>query len=219
MKTQSLANRAVAHSCRKAPAGVTLFRVLLSSVALLGGIAELSAQIDQDHWVPSDRNNSFNSFFGLQQEFTPALNSMDSAQFSIGQGLTGVTSEGGPAVLNIRQGGVDGPIIAASSTVLVPPGFHGDLFFQFIQPVALVPGQVYAMEPFSPTQAPLIFDVNRPPVTPGYAGGRLFYNGQFQGNVDLLFREGIGLVPEPPTLCLLAIAGLGATLAVGKNRR
>ena len=221
MRTQPLTDPVLAYDHLKASNGVMLFRVLLLlSVAVFSGIAELSAQVDQDHWVPSEFNNNYNSFLGLQQEFTPALNSMDSAQFSLGQGLMGATSTfGGPVVLNIRQGGVDGPIIAASSTVVVPPAFHGDIVFRFIQPVALVPGLVYAMEPFSPTQATLIFDANRPPFTPSYQGGRLFCNGQFEGGVDLLFRQGIGLVPEPPTLSLLAIAGIGATLAVGKNRR
>jgi hypothetical protein len=120
--------------------------------------------------------------------------------------------------LNIRQGGVGGPIIAASSIVNVPPRFHGDVVFRFTQPVALVPGQVYAMEPLSPTQATVIFDANRPGITPSYESGRLFYAGQFE-SADLLFREGIGLVPEPAPSLLAAVGAIGATLAWSKKRR
>ena len=155
--------------------------------------------MDQEHWIISDLNHGYNTSVGLQQEFTPKLDAIDSAEFSIGQGVTHpVYVYPGTVALNLREGGIDGRVLAASNPVFVPAYYSGNIVFRFPNAIPLVPGQVYALEPLA-VGGPggWIMDVNSPGVTPGYDGGRLLYNGQYRDD-DLIFREGIG-VPEPAT--------------------
>ena len=127
----------------------------------------------------------------------------------------------GLLAVNIRAGGVNGPILAASSPVYIPPFFHGDVLLRFSAPVPLDPGHLYALEPYGLAPGKnWLFDASEQIFDPGYSGGRLFFNGRFDDNHDLLFREGIG-VPEPAPWVLIAV-GLGTTataLAWSKARR
>jgi hypothetical protein len=160
-------------------------------------------------------NGGINSSLGLQQEFTPTLSSMDSAAFSIAQSVTGpVNGNPGTIALNIHSGGAHGPVIAASLPVFLPPRFAGTLTFNFSPSVNLIPGQLYAMEPFALTQgAGWIFDLAT--IAPDYVGGRLFAGGQAT-DLDLVFLQGIG-VPEPSPALLIALGAGIATTALARN--
>jgi hypothetical protein len=94
----------------------------------------------------------------------------------------------------------------------LPGFFSGAVVFTFSSPVKLVPNDRYALQPLA-----LAGDPNWPVDgnsvvlnQPGYPGGRLFFlgfGGFVAGDLDLIFREGIGL-PEPSP-SLLWVFGFG----------
>jgi hypothetical protein len=181
---------------------------LITAVSIVCGTG---AQVDQENWDDDPRNSGWAT---AQQEFTPSLNVLDSVQLLMAGQKFALVWPGGPAFVNIRQDGVNGPIIAASEPTFAPPGYDGTMGFGFAKPVPLVPGQVYALEPVTFIGSPGHLFGGPFGVTPSrYAGGRFFGAGQFV-EADLIFREGVGLavVPEPSPALLLA-TGLGLALA------
>jgi hypothetical protein len=97
--------------------------------------------VDQDHWLVNDNNDGYETFFGLQQEFRPTLPVIDTVQFSIAQGLMHPAFiYPGSAAVNLREGGVEGPIIASSAPVGIPARYVGSIVFHFYDPVPLTPG-------------------------------------------------------------------------------
>ena len=115
---------------------------------------------------------------GLQQEFTPTLDSLDSVELWIPQPILnpGGWYQAGSAALQLRDG-VNGPVIATSEPFNNPPNYEGSAVFRFTQPVSVVPGHTYAIEPFGISGGgggayALPFQGNT-----GYDGGRLWWNG------------------------------------------
>jgi hypothetical protein len=161
------------------------FLLLLTTVACLQGIG---AQVDQENWDLTPTT----VFSVARQEFTPTLDSLDSAQLLLSDKFA-LGWPGGPIHLDIRAGGADGPVIATSQATYVSPWYAGLVGFGFAEPVSVVPGQIYALEPVNNIAA-APFGVT----PPRYSGGRFFGNFQV-AEYDLIFREGIGLeiVPEP----------------------
>jgi hypothetical protein len=183
-----------------------LVTLLLGSLSAIDNVA---AQVDQDHFHAIEPSASFNLSLGLQQEFTPTLGALDSVQLLFNASTIDpipLIPQGATLAVAIRQGGVDGGIIGTSMPLNVPGGFSGALLFRFADPVDLVPGANYVLQPlalagYSEWAVDGSFD-------PGYPRGRLWFNGSFWlGDTDLIFREGIG-VPEPTPSQLLAL-GLG----------
>src|SRR5260370_289038 len=128
--------------------GWTRLRFIAAAALMFYLLRGVCAQVDQDHWVPNNFNNQFNSFLGLQQEFTPTLGAMDNAQLSIAQDPgDGLYIYPGSVALDIRQGGIGGPVIAESAPIALPAYFRGDIVFRFSPTLNLAPGQIYAMEP------------------------------------------------------------------------
>jgi hypothetical protein len=169
----------------------------------------LHAQVDQDHWTDSNLIVSDNLSFGIQQEFIPGLDAMDSVEIKISMGIIDpLDSNDGLLAVKVREGAVNGPILAASAPVYIPPLFRGDVLLRFTEPVQLDPGRLYVLEPFSLTPGTQwAINANQPgfgPI-PNYSGGRLFFNGQFVAG-DLIFREGIS-IPEPEPWRFLAWSG------------
>jgi hypothetical protein len=171
---------------------------LISVVSIVRGTG---AQVDQENWDDDPRTSGWAR---PQQEFTPRLNMLDSVQLLMAARNFALVWPGGYSFVNIRDGGVNGTIIATSQRTYTPPRYEGPIGFEFAKPVPLMPGQVYAIEPISLNgpNGPFGATLSR------YADGRFFGAGQF-GDYDLVFREGIGLsvVPEPSPALLLA-AGL-----------
>ncbi len=179
-------------------------RAAAASLAMaLSVVFGAGAQVDQENWDA----NPLIVWWPEQQEFTPTFDKLDSVQlFMIGD-LVALRWPGGACSVNIRQGGFNGPVIAASRPTYVAYAYDGPVGFGFTQPVPLVPGQLYSLEP--------ITDIRRQPAfgttSAVYPSGRFFggLSGQPIGGTSLVFREGIGLevVPEPAPV-LLIIVGL-----------
>src|SRR4029078_1364926 len=100
----------------------TVISSLISIFSLFG------AQVDQENWAPEQ---VVSSFVDSQQEFRPTLNSLDSVQLWIPRGnqLPLPSPFSGSSAVNIRQGGINGPIIAASQPTYVPPPYSGPGWF------------------------------------------------------------------------------------------
>ena len=173
---------------------------------------KLQAQVDQEHWIEGP-NYGANVLFGIQQEFVPALNSLDTVELSIARLSLSPAFPDGFVAVNIRSQGINGPILAVSSPAYIPPFFRGSLVFPFPESVSLVPGALYAIEPYSLVEGgQWAFDAASPPISLGYPAGRW----SVFDNADLLFREGIGIIPEPTPLVLLALS-LGAMVVVATS--
>lgn len=160
---------------------------------------DLTAQVDQANF-PAPLA-SFNLRNDPRQEFTPSLDALDSVQLSLSLSPAVPVPRGsGTLAVAIRAGGVNGPIIGTSE----PENFslyRGIATFRFSQPVRLVPGNLYALQPIRLAgDIDCLIDGN-----PGYPGGRLFFNGSFDDHWDLVFMEGIA-IPEPSSVSLLIIA-------------
>jgi len=183
--------------------------LLIAAVYVVNTAAE---EVDQQNW----NLQPLSFWVNVQQEFVPRLDSLDSVQLFMAANRVALGWPGGASFVNIRQGGADGPIIAASLPTYAPPLYDGPVDFAFATPVPLVPGQRYALEPVAKLR-PIVPFAGTLPL---YTDGGLLANGQFVG-YDLIFREGIGLepVPEPSPLLLLAAAlGLAlSAIAVGQR--
>ena len=192
--------------CIREPLNVKHCRVSLLLVVVVSmlGFQARAAQVDQENWPESLLQ--WGSFPDPQQEFTPQLQSLDSILLWMPGVRLPVYFPGGTSIVNIRQGGANGPIIAASDPVFIPPAHEGVIGYGFSAPVEVVPGQLYALEPVGAHGG------LRPVVgysSASYSGGRLYANGRFQEG-DLIFQTGLGLVPEPSAAALL----LSATAAL-----
>ena len=211
MKAKCSSARTAVASNRSRRDAVVKHCVLAVVLAFAPLVRELRAQVDQENWIDSpDPTKSLQlSPLNLQQEFTPGMTALDSVQLW--------AAWAGPDVLDtkmdlsIRQGGIDGPVIATSLDGLTPGGsllpayYYGPVIFRFPDPVALVPGQSYALQP-------VLVPPNTSWVLLGTAGassypeGRLLSDGSLMPG-DLIFREGLG-IPEPTPLVMLVI-GIG----------
>jgi hypothetical protein len=177
---------------------------LLLLLTTVSGGQGIAAQVDQENWDLTPTS----IFSAVQQEFTPALDTLDSVQLLLSN-QAALGFPGGAMQLRIRADGPSGPIVAASQPTYVAPFYEGPVGFGFAVPVSLVPGRVYVLEPFNNIAA-APFGVT----PPRYSGGQFFANFQ-PAEYDLIFREGIGLdiVPEPSPGVLFA-AGLVSMLGV-----
>lgn len=171
-----------------------------SIVASLTAVLVPAAQVDQENWPEAIPGVAV--FPGAQQAFTPTLDRMDSVQLYMGN-RTAVGWPGGASAINLRQGGIDGPIIAASQPTIAAPWHEGPIGYGFSPAVPLVPGQVYVLEPVSLTQY----------LMPWYSTessypGKFYFQGNASDGRDLMFRVGLGLdvVPEPSTMLLFLMS-------------
>lgn len=142
------------------------------------------------------------------QEFVPAANSLNVLELYLNDQTNG-DGTGISAFVNIRQGTITGPILGTSETVAFPdpgPSVVSPAFlsrFQFAQPVALTPGQVYVIEVVNTSQGDIgIFGSGFG--TDGYPAGNSYSQGALYSGTptapapfDLWFRAGnTGLQPE-----------------------
>ena len=184
---------------------------ILVGVPLLRASSVVS-QVDQENWnIGSGQGQiNWNGTLKLEQEFTPELDALDSVElwmppFGI---LNPAFGSGVTAVMNIHQGGVDGPIIAISAPAYGAPS-GGGIVFGFREQVRLTPGQLYAFEPIV-LQGNTFFTTT----WAAYPHGRLYVIDAFTDG-SLAFREGIG-IPEPTPLFLLL---LGASVLAIRTKR
>lgn len=187
-----------------------------------------------------------NDFFNIQtvpltQSFVPTLSAIDFVQFEL-EDVPGNGNNGATIYVNLWTGSPNirsATLLGSTASVYIPNGFTSDDLtlagianFYFSTQISLNVGQTYYLQPVilsgdSPFDIMVLGDVS--PYADAYPSGQLYANGSsFDGTVDLWFREGVGAVPEPTTLALVALVGLlaffrkrcgnvllGAFLAVG----
>jgi hypothetical protein len=137
----------------------------------------------------------------LGQSFTPTLTSLN---------FVNLLTLGGSATLemDIRSGSISGTILGTSELTVIPfSDTLSEVSFSFSTPVALIPGDLYVLEPFLVSGDALIASTN----SNNYPGGNQILAGADQPDNDLWFQEGIS-TREPGTFFLLG-TGLIALLA------
>lgn len=154
------------------------------------------------------------------QSFTPALAEIGFVQFVLfdvnnGNGL------GATVFVNVRSGGITGPILGTSESVTMPDSFGQTStgngppvsVFLFAATINLQPGTIYYLEPV--VQSGDQWAIRGSEF--GYAGGAGIINGLPTANgVDTWFREGVYIVPEPSAF---AVVLLGAGVFAWRRRQ
>jgi hypothetical protein len=176
-------------------------------VATLSCSSLLSAQqlvVDQSATPESPPQGFLAVLFngGVGQEFTPTLDKLDFVDLLL---LSMQPNDTGTFQLNVREGSLAGPVVGVSQPLWLT--MNGDTpasaHFQFSDAISLVPERTYVLE--VPHQGPYwgaIIGVS------SYDRGRAINlaAGEWPDNLDLWFREGIAVVPEPRVGALAASA-------------
>ncbi len=82
-------------------------------------VASQAAQVDQENWAPELVRSAS---IVAQQEFTPTLDRLDSVQLWLPRGdQLPMPLVFGSFAVQIRAGGINGPILAASQPTYLPP--------------------------------------------------------------------------------------------------
>ncbi len=150
----------------------------------------------------------------LLQSFIPTLSAIGFVQFEFwdipNNGTNGATVSvnlwtGSPSISSAT-------FLSSTTPVYMPNGFANDGLgfagvsaFYFSTLIALIPGQIYYLQPVvlsgdDPWDIAIF-------TTTTYPNGALFEKG-FNTGGDLWFREGVVSVPEPSTLALAVMGGL-----------
>jgi hypothetical protein len=144
------------------------------------------------------------------QSFTPALPLIDFIRLKFADAVPG-GALGATVYVNLHLGSIVGPILAATAPVVMRAGFAGVTNFFFPSSVSLTPGTIYFFEPVQSNGGPWNID-GRQYI---YAGGAFIENGVAMLSLDLWFREGMYVVPEPGLTLFLS---LGVSAVVGLRR-
>ena len=196
-------------------------------ILLLVGVADAFSQstlIDQSYTPANPVFNYYLNYgaegtlYYLGQEFTPTFSSLNFVDLNIG---TRIGSEVAlPLGVAIHSDTIDGPILGSSTLIYFGPNsyYTGEARLNFPNPVSLVPGQRYVIEPVTirGTVGGENISIGVPQAGSGslYDGGRWIYGLTtlpitYYDNRDMWFREGL-IVPEPSTFALAGLAlGLG----------
>jgi hypothetical protein len=149
---------------------------------------------------PIDFFDVFKSPWG--QSFTPSLDTVGFIAIPMDDYTGGFGSA--TVWVNLMSGSVTGPVIASSEPVYLTAGFSGTYYFIFSTPVPVTPGVQYF---FVPQEAGGSTDANIITGEYSYPGAAFYANGIADPRVDLLFREGTIITPEPSSVVLLLLGG------------
>jgi hypothetical protein len=144
------------------------------------------------------------------QSFAPAMALIDFIRLKFADAVPG-GALGATVYVNLHSGSIVGPILAVTAPVVMRAGFAGVTNFFFPSSVSLTPGTTYYFEPVQSNGGPWNID-GRQYI---YAGGAFIENGVAMLSLDLWFREGIYVVPEPALPLFLS---LGVSAVVGLRR-
>ena len=184
-----------AHHARTFPTSAACLGVLVSLWLTLASPAAAIDLYDQQNPDMGSGSISY-KVNALAQTFTPALTTLAFVDLSVGCCSSG---DPGPATLrvDIRDGGIAGPVIASSPSIVIPDGTtSGWTRFALTATIATTPGNTYAIElvHLSGGTGAWGWSVN------GYANGHAYTNGS-QANVeDMVFRTGIVSDVAPQTI-------------------
>lgn len=145
------------------------------------------------------------------QSFTPALSSIDAAEFLLQAFASSATIR-----LDVISGaGLGGSVLGSSAPQTITNNTTlQTIHFDLISPVSLIPGNPYTLGLFE--TGGITFRVAYSSSNP-YAGGSAYTLTGVINGVDFVFTEGKH-IPEPATV-ILAAAGLVGLAAFGWRRR
>ncbi len=203
-----------------------LRRAVVTGIALVAASAASARAdfIDQSNTanVTQFYNTNSSTNLPIGQEFTPTLGSLDFVDLHVDDAGSDI-GPGADFFVNIRMGTIGGTIVGTSDTIHVPDGTNtgGGITITrllFSTPVSLTPGSLYVLQV---VQTGSIGGSNGNFGIAGnfgntYTHGDAIIGGSGSPNFDFYFRE--GTVPEPGSLVLLSIGGLGF-LALARRRR
>ena len=189
-----------------------MIRVLASLLLLsLVEVTYGSPVYDQSNTVAPDTGLTVDVHVPIGQSFTPTLTGLNFVELRMGD----LESNGLGGVFNvlIRSGGnTAGPVLGTSQDVTMPDSFGHTLSFgglpirfDFLAPVPLVPGNLYAIQ-LSKVSGDLFTLYGRQ--TDDYADGTSILFGVAISFQDFYFREGL-VVPEPSSFVLAALGLIG----------
>lgn len=197
--------------------------ILLSLILLLSGICPACALDSLVYDQQSSTNNSGDNRVGaiaistsqpIGQSFVPAFSNIDFIRFRFSaSGVPTHLLPSGTVSVNLWSGGIsNGVLLAVTAPVFISLTFPTVVYtnFFFDAPVALTPAATYYLQPLiqSETGNLNIGFFSQFSLTNHYANGMAFFNGIAQPDVDLWFREGVVVVPEPASGRLLFLASV-----------
>lgn len=199
--------------------------------ALAPALLSLAAQQALSAVVIDQRNDSlapsqgFSTPQRIGQSFVPAAATLAAVELQINDQNLG-DGNGFGAFVQVHHGGIDGPVIGTSDTVLFPDSpvaASSPIFpalFSFASLLALIPGDSYVIEvlPAASNRGSIgvfVTGFNHD----GYAAGSAIADVLTVdiAPTDLWFRTYTQAVPEPAGLALV-LAGLAAAGAVRRHR-
>jgi hypothetical protein len=175
------------------PAVSTIATLLASfALAVLPQAAVAVDIFDQETEVPAFSSSHGFTAFSLAQSFTPTFTTIAF--------VDALLSCSGPAScqlrFDIRDGGILGPVIGSTSTVVIPNPSSGS-FHRFLisPPIALTPGGTYVLELVNLGGG----DGSWQEPNLDYTGGTGFIDGTPYSSFDYIFRTGIFSDEVPQT--------------------
>ena len=173
-------------------------------------------QSGDESWFGSSFGNIY--YQPLGQSFTPSLTEVDFVRMYV------FNAGDSDAVLrvNLRADSLTGQVLGSTSPVAFPLRNTGATTFLFPASVAVTPGDTYYFQPeiLSPGASYmglLVWVLVEAYGDRTYPGGMAYQRGNGDPGVDLWFREGIVVVPEPSSALLFLIGG-GVLLYVRRVR-
>ena len=148
----------------------------------------------------------------MGQSFTPSLNSVGFVRI-YAYDADSADGLGATLYLNLRADSITGPILGTTDPLALPNFFGRPVDFIFSTPVPVTPGTTYFFQPV--VQSGNTWGLNASDYN--YAGGTAFVLGQPNTrNWDLWFREGV-VVPEPSSITLISVGGIGLLFALRRR--
>jgi hypothetical protein len=183
-----------------------IFKHLFFVLSLLAAVCRAQAQgVIYIYDQQSSTNESFSNSGGnmwiqdatrLGQSFTPSLSTVGFIRLSLGDRSLD-DNLGVNLYLTLRQGSINGSILATSDVVFLTDGYRGYTNFIFSVPVAVTPGATYVFELLVQSGGNWVTDVGG---YYNYPNGTAITLGLPSAVQDFWFREGITIPAAAPPL-------------------
>jgi len=152
----------------------------------------------------------------LVQSFTPAFGGIGFVQLQTIVGALDPGNVGVTVVVQLREGGSLGPVIATTEPLFLQHLSNEFTTFLFSDNILIIPDVTYFFQPVVLSGGSLAV-VEK--IASTYTRGDLFVNGSpTGGRSDLWFREGLVAIPER-SIVWLALLGAGGVWVGNRRRR